>query len=322
MIKAHTTFAARARKTVPLTDLIPGIGARNGFKYEGEYPIFAEKGELTPELDTHYVFPDEQTLDALAIVEKPQRNRIYMAGYSGTGKTSFWFNLAAICNAEVMEWNADAFQNRGSLVGRRLVTNGETHFQYGILPAAMRRGVWLIINEFDTMSPLAVNIIKPVLEDPPRLTILENDNEVIHAHPDFRVIAIGNTWSRGDNTGMFVNTHRQSVADARRWSARIRLDYMSKADEVAVLRGYFDQVPEETCANFVDVAAKIRTAYKEGKIDITFSTGELVVWVENWLTCGKTVHHAARLSFLESLEPSVQTAIGEFINAKFGHETR
>lgn len=316
-------MAPRKRKQVDAAKLFPDFGKAAGTVITGKIEIFDQPGPLTPELDEYYVFPEEQTLDLLTILEKPRRNRPYIKGWSGTGKTTLIFNLAAKIGAEVMEWNADSFQQRSSLIGRWIVNAaGETVFQYGILPKAMMGGYWLIINEIDTIDPHTLNVLKPVLEDPPRLTLLENDGEVIHAHPDFRVIATGNTWARGDATGMFVNTMVQSDADQRRWSARILLDYMENSAEKEMLKRYFgDQLEKEEPGQFVQVANKVREAFKAGKIDKTFSPAELVNWCENFLVCGKGPHHAARLSFLNSCEPAVATAISEMVIAVFGPES-
>jgi cobaltochelatase CobS len=310
----------RPRKMMPIADLFPNFGKRRGFVWEGEYPIFESPGSLTPTLDETYLFPEEQTIDIITVLEKPRRNRVYLKGWSGTGKTTLVFNLAARLNAEVIEWNADSFVTRDHLVGRWIVKDGATVFQHGILPTAMKRGAWLVINEFDTINPLAANILKPMLEDPARLTILENGMEVIEAHPDFRVIATANTWARGDASGLFVNTHTQSDADARRWSARVLLDYLDEEDEKGILKRYFPDIEEEQAERFVEVANKIRAAHKEGRIDKTFSVAEIVNWCENWIVCGKGVHHAARLSFLNALEPDVFTAISELVCASFGQE--
>lgn len=319
----------RPKRKVALKKLFPQFGLRKGYEITGDYAIFDTAGELTPTLDKTYLFPEEQTLDFLTIIEKTIRNRIYIKGWSGTGKTTLVFNIAALVNAEVMEWNADSFQQRGSLIGQWTVRNGETFWEDGILPRAMKRGCWLVINEMDMLDPHTTNILKPALEDPARLTILEHHGEVVHAHPDFRVIATANTWARGDDTGMFVNTHVQSDADARRWSVRIALDYMEKEAECQMLRNIFgdklgdeekDQDPKDSPEKFIAVAAAVRDAFKAGKIDKTFSPAELINWAENYLTFGKGIHHAARLSFLNALTPDVSHAIYEFINATFGQE--
>ena len=121
-------YTPRPRESVPMKQLFPDFGKFGGMELTGTYDIFATPGPYTPTLDPNYVFPEEQTLDLLTILEKKQRNRPYIAGYSGTGKTQLVFNVAAICNAEVMEWNADSYQERSSLIGGWVVR--EHHVTY------------------------------------------------------------------------------------------------------------------------------------------------------------------------------------------------
>ena len=314
----HVQRIPRARKSVPLRTLLP---KSLDLDIDGEYQVFADPGPRTPKREKRYMAPVEQLLDLLTILEKTERNTVWIKGFSGTGKTQLVTYAAAVCNANLALYNGDAFQQRSALVGYHKVIGGEMKFIYGAVAQAMINGDWLLINEADTLSPLALNILKPVLEDPPYLPIPEN-GETIKAHPDFRVIATANTTGRGDSTGLFVaNTHMQSDADMRRWNACIVLDYMDPEHETKMLLGYFEDLDEPQAREFVAVASKIREGFKLGKFDKTFSPAELVNWVENYIHCGRTVHHAARLSFLNKLEPAVQVAIGEYINAIFGAES-
>jgi cobaltochelatase CobS len=310
----------RPRRVVEMRELFPDFGKSRGVEVAGEYRVFDTTGPLTPELDPLYVFPEEQTLHTMAVLEKPKRNRVYLKGFSGTGKTTLAFNLAAVCSAEVMEWNADAFQQRSTLIGHWTVKDGETVWQPGILPLAMERGVWLVINEIDTIDPNTLNLFKPTLEDPPRLTILENGAEPIIAHPDFRTIATANTWARGDDTGAFVNTHTQSDADVRRWNARIALNYMEAAQEEEMLRRALPDLEAPHIAKFVTVANRVREAHARRTIDKTFSPAELINWAENCQVLGLSALDSARISFLNDLAPDIQHAIGEMVTAVFGSE--
>lgn len=319
--------APRPRTKIQISKLFPEFGKRTKTKPRGEVEIFATPGPLTPKLDPNYIFPEEQTLDLIVILEKTRRNRPYVKGWSGTGKTELFRNLAAKFNAELVEFNADSQLQRSEIVGHPDVKDGETIFSYGLLPIAMMNGYWCLVNEIDTLDPHTLNIFKPVLEDPPRLTILENGREMITEgyglHPDFRIMASANTWASGDPTGLFAaNTMTQSDADRRRWSARIVLDYMAADVEQEMLMRYFgDDLETDEPMMFVKVANKVRDAFKVGKIDKTFSPAEMINWVENYLACGKTVHHAARLSFLNACEPDVKTAIEEMVTAIFGVES-
>lgn len=326
MIRLHNTHIRptnpRARERVSIEELFPDFATRrNAEKLVGKIARFVDRSALVPQLNPHYLFPIEQTLNLICILEKPARNRAYIKGPSGTGKTELCFAVAAKLNAPVLELNADSHLQRSDVVGHWTVRDGATVWQDGIVPTAMRRGYWLIINELDASDPHTLNTLKPVFEDPPRLTILENGGEVVRAHPDFRCIATGNTWGRGDASGMFTNTLIHSIADMRRWNARIELDYPAAADEIRMLQSYFgDDIEAKHPPLFVQFANSVRDAFKSGKIQTTLSPGEVVNWVENCLVIGEGVHHAARLSFLNACEPSDKTAISEMLVAVFGDE--
>jgi cobaltochelatase CobS len=312
--------AARTRKLVPLANVLPNV-APDAIT-TGTIAVFEQPGKMTPTLDPRYVFPLEALIDTLAVLEKPQRNRVYVQGYSGTGKTQFVHNLAALCNAELYEWNADAYQQRSTLVGQWTVKNGATVWQDGILPVAMRAGAWLLINELDTIDPATLNIIKPVLEDPARLVLLENGGEVVKAHPDFRVIATANTWSRGDDSGLFVNTQTQSDADVRRWNARIQINYLTLDRECTMLKGYFPKMSTDLILQYADVATKIRKAFAEGRTDKTFSPAELINWMENVEATNKSPLYCADISFLNSLAGHVAVTLRELVIAQFGTDNK
>ena len=86
------------------------------------------------------------------------------------------------------------------------------------------------------------------------------------------------------------------------------------------MKRYQPTLDPKVIGNFIAVATKVRQAFKAGKVDKTFSPAELVTWAENMVVCGRGPHHAARLSFLNALEPDAYTAINEMINSVFGQD--
>ncbi len=286
---------------------------------EDTYDIFTEPVPETPKLDEAYIFPEDQTLEFLTVIEKPRRNNIYISGFSGTGKTQLALNLASVCNAGVSEINADRYVNRARWFGQMKYNGESTYFDYGVIPIAMRAGHWLIINEFDTVDPAAANMLKPLLEDTKRIHISENGNELIKAHPDFRVIVTCNTWARGDSSGLFTNTETQSAADLRRFHAFIELNWLSPEVEARILKAHVPELSDQAIENFIKVAASIRDAYEANTILRTFSPAELVNWAENY-TIFSSVHRAARVSFLRSYDKEEQTAVAEMISTVWGQE--
>lgn len=292
-----------------------------GFADEDEYTIFAEPDDTTPILDTSYIFPKNPTLYLLSILEKEKRNNVWISGPSGSGKSSLVRNLAAKLNSRFYEINGDEHKTTKDVFGRRLVQAGDMTFQYGIVAKWMKSGGILLLNEYDTFDSSVVNAFKSCLEFPRRLVLSDNDDEVVNGHPDCKLIVTCNTLGRGDDTGQFVNTQTQSIADLRRFDAFIEVDFIDEEQEKLMLAKMFDSLSEKTIANFVQVASRTRDAFKKGASDRALSTAELINWAENY-TIFAAAHLSARISFLNSYPPVARQAVKEAINTTFGHEDR
>lgn len=285
---------------------------------------------LVPEGDPHYVYPEAQTVHLLVFLDRPlgHGNNVYISGPSGTGKTQLLLNVADKLNWPVTRIDCDSHMTRSSLIGAWTVRNKETVFQHGALALAMMKGHILLLNEYDTINPMVANILKPVLDRKPTLVILENGAEVIHAHPDFRVVATANTWARGDDSGQFVNTHIQSTADLRRFGAFIKMDFLDPKVEAQMLRDTFGKdekgdwkLEEEEVTSMVKVATKIREAHQARKINRTLSPAECINWAYTYLEL-TSVYEAARLTFLNSYAPDEQVACFAMIEEVWGVEKK
>lgn len=312
----------RPRQKVSLKDLFPNLP----FEEDDTFKVFATRGEKTPILNEQYVFPAQPLVALLTKLEKKVRNRIWVAGPTGTGKTQFVLNAAAKLKAEVFRLNCDAHLKKSDVIGQwTLRTNAqgqnETFFQLGVLPQAMMQGVWLLADEFDTLRPDLANLFKPVLEDNPRLLIPEFGGKVIVAHPDFRFIATANTFGRGDDTGLYNSTMTQSRADMRRFNAFIKMDYLPEETEVQILKNMFSSknasVDDREARAFVKVAGDIRAAFSAGRIDLPFSIDELINWVDTYCSSAD-LREAAKICFLNACAADVVVTIEAIINKYWG----
>jgi len=76
---------------------------------------------------------------------------------------------------------------------------GETIIKWvdGILVQAMKRGEWLVVEEFNFMPEEISSVFYSVMDDRRSLTIDEHKGELVQAHPDFRLFMTGNWGYKG-----------------------------------------------------------------------------------------------------------------------------
>ena len=99
------------------------------------------KTDKVPQLDTQYRF---QPWLSHVIDNINGGENTLLTGGTGVGKTTAIVNLAAITNQPVVRINFNAETRISDLLGKMQVRNGETKFEEGVLPQAMRHG-WRMI---------------------------------------------------------------------------------------------------------------------------------------------------------------------------------
>ena len=279
--------------------------------------VFDQRHRLVPDMDPDYVFPEQSLRKLLIGLALPARNRVWLHGYAGTGKTQLVAQTCARLNRALSRINGDVALTRRHLIGDWVVRDGSTTFQYGILPTAMRRGDVLLIDEIDHFAPPTLAVLRSVMEDPSSLVILENGSEVVKAHPDFRIVATANTAGAGDETGLFVTSRALSVADRQRFSVWVEVNYLPASVEAAMMRQRFPKLDDEEVKRFYQVVKSIRDRHKAGELEESFSPRELINWLEKYFMVGDATE-AAQMCFLDRYQsPAVKLAVSEIIKAAF-----
>src|SRR6202042_134 len=144
---------------------------------------------LVPTVNPAYLFA-ERFNDIIAdIVEN---RRVMLIGHTGAGKTSLIEQVAARAQHGVVRSNMNGQTTVSDFVGFWTVKGGETMWVDGVLPTAMREGLWLIIDELDFAEPSILAVLTAVLEPNGRLLLKEKGNEIVAAHPSFRLFATAN----------------------------------------------------------------------------------------------------------------------------------
>ena len=104
----------------------------------------------------------------------------------------------------------------GHLVGKQSIVNGEVKFQYGVLVQAMLNGDKFVADEIDFALPKILQRYQDVLQNR-LITLVENNGEVIHAHPNFQFVA---TYNNG-----YRHSNKLNEALLDRFGLKLKYDY-------------------------------------------------------------------------------------------------
>jgi cobaltochelatase CobS len=242
-----------------------------------------------PSINDGYVFRREMLRELLGFLRNPNGDAFFLAGPTGSGKTSGITEVLGRLNWPCQQITAHGRLELNDLIGQfKLVSTApgqapEMTFVYGVLPIAMKYGHVLLINELDYADPSEISGLNDVIEGRP-LVITENGGEVIKPHPMFRLIATGNSKGSGDITGMHSGIQTQNIAFMDRFRLAW-LGYIDASEEADILASVVPGIPEQIRVKLVEVANAVRTQFlgesgtgEDGELAVTMSTRTLVRW--------------------------------------------
>jgi cobaltochelatase CobS len=237
-------------------------------------------GAFVPGWDEEYQIDDALLEDLAVNVEDDQP--AYLVGPTGCGKSAGVLALASLCNQPARRMNLNGDVRSASFVGEKILTvdpkTGQsiTEWRDGLLPDAMRRGHWVILDEFDACPPEIAMVVQVVLEGGHTLVLADNHGEVVRPHVNFRIFATGNTIGRGDLTGLYTGTHTMNEATLDRFTV-IPVNYLAEAAEKAVVVAKCG-IDEAVAGLMVEVARAVRSGFDKAECTCTFSTRRLIAW--------------------------------------------
>lgn len=272
--------------------------------------------EYVPQIDEGYRFnPDDLRIISLAYISKTPA---YIYGHAGVGKTSLIEQFCARTNRPYFRVQHTVGLEESNILGQWVVRNGETQFELGPLPYAMKHGMIYCADEYDFAQPAVLSLYQAVLEGKP-LIIKEADlaNRVIKPHPEFRFFATGNTNGTGDNTGLYQGTSIQNMANYERFGITHKIDYMPEDFEREILltktplSQYY--VKNKTAASgIVDsvmrFAQQMRTKFNEGEVDFAPSIRVLVNAINVGWALGD-IKAGFRLAYSNRMTPESKMAV-------------
>jgi cobaltochelatase CobS len=250
-------------------------------------PGEANANALVPRINPAYLFPDRFRDIIQDVVEN---RRVMLIGHTGAGKTSLIEQIAARARHGVLRANMNGQTTIGDFVGFWTVKGGETLWVDGVLPSAMREGLWLIVDEIDFAEPAILAVLTAVLEPTGRLLLKEKGNEIVEPHPSFRLFATANAvGAMSQYRHLYQGANLMNEAFLDRWRVYL-MDYLSPQEEAEVLlRTLEPRFPGFTRAmadTLAAIAADCRAAFVREDLASAFSTRRLIDWAELMLRSG------------------------------------
>ncbi len=160
---------------------------------------------------------------------------VALEGETAASKTTAILYLAHRLGQAVVRLNLNGQTDAGELVGRYVPAEGSWAFHEGVLPVAMRRGHWLLLDEMNLAEPQVLERLNSALESPATLILSEGPGTVfgrggdVEPAADFRLLA---TLNPAEYSGRSL----LSPAFRNRWLIWHQAQIPSEADSLAMLR--------------------------------------------------------------------------------------
>lgn len=242
-----------------------------------------EPNALVPRVNAAYLFTERDDDIVQDIVEN---RRVMLIGHTGSGKTSFIEQVAARADYGVLRANMNGQTTISDFVGFWTVKGGETIWIDGVLPVAMREGYWLIVDELDFAEPSILAVLTAVLEPSGRLLLKERGNEIVEAHPSFRLFATANAaGAMSAYRHLYQGANLLNEAFLDRWRVYV-FDYLPVEEEAEVLLRTLPRLTQPLAQTLAAIAADCRAAFAREDLASAFSTRRLIDWAELMLRTG------------------------------------
>jgi len=274
-----------------------------------------DQQDLVPKISPDYIYLADELKDVILALEV--KIPCYVWGHKGSGKSELFEQVAARTNRPMMRVQHSANTEESHIIGQWTVKGGNTHFELGPLAMAMKFGWLYVADEYDFAQPSVLAVYQPVLEGK-ALVIKEAPAEmrIIEPHPNFRMVATGNTNGSGDESGLYQGTLIQNSANYDRFGMVIHKKYMPE-DKESIMLQKRAKLTAKDADKMVQFAKEIRQAFDGAKMSDTVSPRTLIYASQIGIMRGSFAHGLEK-SFISKLSKVDREVAGGIAQRIFG----
>lgn len=238
-----------------------------------------------------------------------QRLPLLIKGPTGCGKTRFVAHMARRLGLDLTTVACHDDLSAADLIGRHLITGGETRWSDGPLTRAVRNGGICYLDEIVEARKDTTVVLHPLTDDR-RILPIDRTGELLEAPDDFMLVVSYNPGYQHVLKTLKPSTRQRFVA--------LSFDFPLPEVERAVVQ-HEGGVDEKLAAQLVTLAGQIRrlTGYD---LDEAVST-RLLVYCAKLIASGMAVRLACRTALVEPLSDEADTlaALMAVVDTQFGH---
>jgi nitric oxide reductase NorQ protein len=232
---------------------------------------------------------------------------LLLKGPTGCGKTRFVEHMAWRLRRPLVTIACNEDTTVADLVGRWLLDADGTRWHDGPLTLAARHGAICYLDEIVEARADTTVVIHP-LTDSRRVLPLEKRNELIHAHPDFQLVASYNPGYQGAHKGLKASTRQRFCA--------LDFGYPSEQAEAQIV-AHESGIDLPMAMRLVALGRKTRNLADAG-LEEGAST-RMLVHAAGLIRQGLGPAEACRLALASALtdEPDISAALDAAVDAAF-----
>jgi nitric oxide reductase NorQ protein len=245
-----------------------------------------------------------------AVFEHAFRNRLplLIKGPTGCGKTRFVAHMAARLGLPLTTVACHDDLSAADLVGRHLITGGETCWSDGPLTRSVRNGGICYLDEIVEARKDTTVVLHPLTDDR-RILPIDRTGETLEAPDDFMLVVSYNPGYQNALKSLKPSTRQRFVA--------LHFGFPPPDAETAILVAE-SGIDRDMAQRLVAAGERLRTLARQD-LEEAAST-RLLVYAARLITGGMAPQLATEIALVEPLtdEPAVQQALREVLRAQLG----